>query len=141
MLSPNATYRVTDVRGGAVTVTLKLQDAVCCLASRALHVTRVAPIGYVTPLGGVHVVVIGAVPPAARGDAYVTAIGSPLADAIVWAAGHISVIAGGFDGPTGLLPHWTAPIALRTTAARRRLDGNGVGKLRKTGYHNMHTSQ
>ena len=84
-----------------------------------------------------HVVVIGAVPPAAVGGANVTAIGSPLADGSVCAAGHISVIAGGFDGPVGLLPHWTAPIALKTAAARRRLDGNERGKLQETRYGSM----
>jgi hypothetical protein len=80
---------------------------------------------------------IGAVPPAAVGDEKVTAIGSPLADTIVCAAGHINVIAGGFDGPVGLLPHWTAPIALRTTAAKRRLDRNEGGKLQETRYGSM----
>ena len=45
MLSPNDTYRVTDTRGGPVTVTLKLQDAVCCFTSTALQVTTVDPIG------------------------------------------------------------------------------------------------
>lgn len=105
MLSPNATYRVTDIRGGAVTVTPKPQDAVWRFASTALHVTMVDPIGYSAPLEGVHVIVIGALPPAAVGDAYVTAIARPLADAIVCAPGHVSVIAGGLDGPVGLPPH------------------------------------
>jgi hypothetical protein len=128
---------VTDVRGGAVTVTLKLQDAVCRLTSTALHVTPVDPIGKLTPLGGMHVVVIGAVPPAAIGGAYVTGTGCPVGDGSVCAAGHIRVIAGGFDGVTGLLPHWTAPIALRITAAKRRLDGNEGGKLQETPYRSM----
>ena len=80
---------------------------------------------------------IGAVPPAAVGDGYVTGIGSPLADARICAAGHISVIAGGFDGPIGVPPHWTAPIAARTTAAKRRLDANGGGKLQEGRYGSM----
>jgi hypothetical protein len=67
MLSPNATYRVTDVRGGAVTVTMKLHDAVCRIASTARHVIGVDPIGKLVPLAGMQVVTTGAVPPVVVG--------------------------------------------------------------------------
>ena len=128
---------MTDVRGGDVTVTPKLHDAVWRFASTALHVTRVGPIGYSAPLGGMHATVIGALPPAAVGNAYVTVIARPLADAIVWAAGHVSAIAGGIVGAAGLEPQWTAQTAPRTTAAKRHPDG-GEGTLQETRYGSMH---
>ena len=127
------------MRGGAVTITLNPQDAVCRFASTALHATTVAPIGKLNPLGGVHVVVIGAVPPAAVGHAYVTAIESPLADAMVCAAGQISTIAGGIAGAVGPSPQRTAPIALTITAARRRLERGKRGTLQESRYGSMQT--
>ena len=75
MLSPNATKRVTDNRGGPVTVTLNEQLAVCCRASTARQVIEVDPIGNDVPLDGEHVIVNGAVPPVAVGDEKETAIG------------------------------------------------------------------
>src|SRR5262252_260881 len=75
MLSPNATKRVTDRRGGPVTVTVNVQAAVCCRASTARQVIEVDPIGNEAPLDGEHVIVKGAVPPVAVGDEKETAIG------------------------------------------------------------------
>ena len=67
MLSPNARNFVRRILGGAVTVTVTLQLDVRCWASVAVQVTVVAPSGNVTPLAGVHDVVIGDAPPATDG--------------------------------------------------------------------------
>src|SRR5215831_18142664 len=131
MLSPNATYRVTVERGGPSTVTTKLHDPVCCIASTALQTTTVDPIGKFTPLAGVHVVVSGAVPPLAAGAVNITWTGSPFADGTVRAVGHISVIGRIVgDGPVMLLlEHAAAPAALNITTAKRRLCATGRNKL------------
>jgi len=63
MLSPKARKFVAVSCGGRVTLTLKLQDAVRWSASRETQVTFVDPSAKLEPLGGVHVVVTGAVPP------------------------------------------------------------------------------
>src|SRR2546425_7848888 len=112
MLSPNVTNLVTDVRGGgvSVTVTLKLHDAVCRFESAVLHVIVVDPTGKLVPLAGRHSVLVGAVPPAGVGVAYATGTARPVADTTVCDAGHVKTIAGGFDGPVGLLPHCTTAI-------------------------------
>jgi hypothetical protein len=67
MLSPNATKFVATSCGVRVTLTLKLQAAVRRSASREVHVTLVEPTVKGDPLGGVHVVVRGAVPPVTVG--------------------------------------------------------------------------
>src|SRR5262245_66320925 len=101
MLSPNATKRVTDNRGGPVTVTLNVQVAVCCRASTARQVIGVDPRGNSAPLDGEHVIVNGDVPPVAVGDEKVTITGRPLADATVDGAGQASAIDTGDGGPVG----------------------------------------
>jgi hypothetical protein len=75
MLSPNATNRVAEIRGGSVTVTLKLHDASRWRASVAVHMTVVEPLMKVAPLAGVQAVVTGWAPPTTIGAAYVTASG------------------------------------------------------------------
>ena len=50
---------------GLVTVTFRLHEATCCLASRAVHVTLVVPTEKFEPLVGVQEVETGAFPPVA----------------------------------------------------------------------------
>jgi hypothetical protein len=110
-------------------VTLKLHVAACRRASTAVHATSVDPIGNVLPLGGVHAVVTGAVPPEATGNVYVTAIGRPPVDAIVGGAGHVKAIVGGdgADGPE----HPIAAPAEAIRKATQRLYGMARGKLQE----------
>ena len=52
MLSPNAMNLVTLSLGGAITVTVKGQLSVTCLASEAVHLTSVVPILKTESLAG-----------------------------------------------------------------------------------------
>jgi len=52
MLSPNAINLVTLSLGGAITVTVKGQLSVTCLASEAVHLTSVVPILKTESLAG-----------------------------------------------------------------------------------------
>jgi hypothetical protein len=63
MLSPKATYLVAPIRGGAVTITLNVQLSVRLLASVAVQVTTVEPIGKLPSLAGTHCVATGVIPP------------------------------------------------------------------------------
>ena len=63
MLSPKARKFVAVSCGGLVTLTWNVQEAARSPASRAVQVTFVDPTAKVDPLGGVHVVATGAVPP------------------------------------------------------------------------------
>jgi hypothetical protein len=63
MLSPKATNRVTLIRGGAATVTLKVQVSLRFRASVAVQVTTVDPTGKLSEGAGVHCVATGAAPP------------------------------------------------------------------------------
>jgi len=112
-------------------VTLNPHDAVCRLASTAVQLTGVDPIGYVAPLVGVHVVVIGVVPPVAVGVTNFTATGNPFTEATVCGAGQDSTMAGGFDGPDGLSEQPAKTLAQRTISARRRSCGMKSSKLRE----------
>jgi hypothetical protein len=67
MLSPNATKRVAARRGTLVTDTEKLHAAVCCFASRAVHVTGVVPTEKFEPVPGAQLTVTGASPPVTLG--------------------------------------------------------------------------
>jgi hypothetical protein len=67
MLSPNAMNRVPTSRGGAWTLTLKLQTDETPRLSVAAHVTLVTPGLKGVPEGTVHVTVTGATPPEAVG--------------------------------------------------------------------------
>jgi hypothetical protein len=73
MLSPNAMNLVTEMRGagggGWVTVTVKRQESVRCLASVAVHSKLVAPIGNSEPLAGKQPLVTGGAPPTIVGGA------------------------------------------------------------------------
>jgi hypothetical protein len=50
----------------------------------------------------------------------VTAVGSPVGDAIVGTAGHVSAIAGGVDGPDGVPLQAAAALTHKMTMAKRR---------------------
>jgi hypothetical protein len=78
MLSPNARNFVALNCGGRVTVTGKAHDEVRWSASRAVQLTLVDPTGKLDPLGGVHDVVTGVVPPVTVGCGYVTGTGLPV---------------------------------------------------------------
>jgi len=87
MLSPNPMNFVTVSRGGAVTVTCRVQDAVRLWASVAVHVTVVVPTGNVDPLAGTQRVVSGASPSAA-GMSYDTGNGVPAGEETVTESRH-----------------------------------------------------
>ena len=89
MLSPKAMNLVALSVPTRVTVTFKLQEAVCCLASRAVHTTLFEPTGKFDPLGGVQLTVSGAEPPVAVGLPKSTATGLPLSDSTLFAAGQL----------------------------------------------------
>jgi hypothetical protein len=99
MLSPNARNFVTSSRGGAETLTLKLQEAFCP-PTLALHVTVVEPTGNVEPLAGVQALVRPG-PPAATTGGYDTGIGPPFGEMMLIEDGHIMAGLGvaGFEQP------------------------------------------
>jgi hypothetical protein len=78
ILSPNATNLVARSCGTFTTETGNVQLAVCCLASRAVHVALVVPTGNTD---GAQLVVTGAVPPVTIGAANVTGTALPSNDA------------------------------------------------------------
>src|SRR5262245_9227308 len=75
MLSPNATNLVSAICGTFTTVTGNEHIAVRSWASRAVQLTTVVPTEKLEPLGGVHVVVTGAVPPDTSGGENATVTG------------------------------------------------------------------
>lgn len=105
MLSPNASMAVTEKRGTFVTVTATPQEADCCTASFAVHVTEVVLTGKFVPEAGVQVVVTGAFPPVVVGAAKETATALPSIDCAETGAGHaivkVSVGGGGGVGVVG----------------------------------------
>jgi hypothetical protein len=68
MLSPNATYFVTLIRGDTVTVTVKLQESMRSSESVTVHTTGVDPAGKLEPLDGEQTMETGTVPPTTMGD-------------------------------------------------------------------------
>lgn len=89
-------------------------------ASVAVHVTGVVPAGNVVPLAGVHVAVIGFVPPVATGVPYVTVTGTPPGEGLSTLAGQLRVSRAGLGpGVTGELPQAEARNDVATTAAQR----------------------
>jgi anion-transporting ArsA/GET3 family ATPase len=73
MLSPKATKRVADncgtLGGAGRTCTSNSQDAARCLASSAVHLISVDPMGNLVPLAGEQDEVVGEVPPDTVGAA------------------------------------------------------------------------
>ena len=80
---------VTERRGAPVTVTVNVQVAVWPLAAPvAAHTTVVFPTANDDPDTGVHVVWMGAVPPAVTGAGHDTVADWPWLATAVCAAGH-----------------------------------------------------
>ena len=117
MLSPNATNLVRVMRGGLVTVMLKTQESVRCSASTAVHVTVVDLTGNSEPLGGVHAVAIGALPPTTVAAPYTTFTGEPNGEERVWDNGH--VILGGSEGAGVGAAGWPLQAAAPRTLVSR----------------------
>jgi hypothetical protein len=121
---------LADRTGGGVTVTENPHELVRCWASVATHVTGVAPIENNDPLGGVHVVVTGALPFETTGADHVTATGDALRDWTTGGAGHAMVggVVGTAAGVVGL-PHvlsthaQTHHPAARAAFRKKKLEG------------------
>ena len=117
MLSPNASVLVFSRRGGAETVTLKLQET-GGPETGAEQRTAVVPTANSDPLAGEHVEVTDGVP-AVAGAVNVTTTGLLSGDTIWMGAGHVSV-GGGPDGEfaqaAATISHETADSPPRTLA-------------------------
>ena len=113
MLSPTAVNRVPRSMYVGLTVTRNWHVAARLRLSVAVHVTDVGPAGNVSPDIGVHVVVIGVVPPVTTGGGNVTG-NAALGESTTTSAGQLIRGAstgggGGGVGPLGgSLPHATA---------------------------------
>jgi hypothetical protein len=114
MLSPNATKRVTDNCGGAVTVTRNVQELARRVASIAVHVTVVSPTGKRVPFSGRHVVATGGWPLVVVAVPYMTLVGDPSSDCSVCESGHEITGGSGGVGRDGL----EQPLQATAHAAR-----------------------
>src|SRR5204863_6020839 len=97
---------VQSLGGGCVdwvTVTSKVQLAVCPSLDCALTATDVVPTGKLLPEGGLPVTVTGATPPDVVA-LYVTTTGDPFCDTTDLFAGHVTVSGPGGGGGGGAEP-------------------------------------
>jgi hypothetical protein len=90
--------RVTDSAATLVTVTAKLQAALCPAVSAPVHATLVAPGENNAPLPGVQVTVTLPLPPLPDGNANVTGTGWPPAEVTSVFGGQSRVNGGGAVG-------------------------------------------
>ena len=114
MLSPKAKKFVAVMVGTCATVTAKVQAAVRRLASRAVQLTCVVPIGNWVPLERSQLLLTGEVPPLICGPSKfaTTELPDPVGIITVTGAGQL-IVSSGVDGFAGLSPH----AAQRMTAS------------------------
>jgi len=123
MLSPNATMLATPMVCD-FTATDVWHTALRLIASVAVQLTVVVPMGNVDPDAGVHATDTGGVPPVGVGAANVTGSDvDPTGTVAVVLAGHVtdSCCTGGGGGGDVGLPHDATAAAVAAAATRARL--------------------